>query len=380
MNRAMRALVGLESPEAAIGQAAHDFCAAACAGRVAVLSAPRRRDGAPAVAARWLTRLDALLGGHSKELPAHDAAGWAGLLDRPAGAAAPVAAPAPAPPVALRPRRLRVTEIELLVRDPYAIYARHILGLAKLKPLEESADAADYGNVVHSGLHQFYQRFGTAWPADAPAQLMACMDAALDSAKMRPALAAWWRPRLRRIGAWVAEAEVLRRSKHGRLQLIRTEQKGVWIFEAPAGPFTLHGRADRIERMFDGGIAILDYKTGALPAQKDVQEGRAPQLPLEAAMADRGAFGADLQGRAFDLTYWHVTGAHVPGEARQLFKGDPEKVAAEAAWAAEKLAALVADFDRPERAYLSQPYPDAAPRFSDYAHLARVAEWASVEE
>jgi ATP-dependent helicase/nuclease subunit B len=282
--------------------------------------------------------------------------------------------------VALRPRRLRVTEIELLVRDPYAIYARHVLGLAKLKPLEESADAADYGNVVHVGLHGFYQRFGTAWPADATAQLTACMDAALDAAKMRPALAAWWRPRLRRIGAWVAEAEVLRRSRHGRLHLIRSEQKGVWTFEAPAGPFTLHGRADRIERMFDGGIAILDYKTGALPAQKDVQEGRAPQLPLEAAMADRGAFGADLQGRAFDLTYWHITGGHVPGEARQLFKGDPEKVAAEAAWAAEKLAALVADFDRPERAYLSQPYPDAAPRFSDYAHLARVAEWASVEE
>ncbi|MEJ0048669.1 MAG: double-strand break repair protein AddB [Rhodospirillales bacterium] len=380
MNRAMRALVGLESPEAAIGQAAHDFCAAACAGRVAVLSAPRRRDGAPAVAARWLTRLDALLAGHDRALPGHGGADWAGLLDRPAGAAVPAAAPAPSPPVALRPRRLRVTEIELLIRDPYAIYARHVLGLEKLKPLEESADAADYGNVVHVGLHKFYQLFGTAWPADAAAQLTGCMDEALEAAKMRPALAAWWRPRLRRIAVWVAEAEVQRRSRHGRLELIRSEQKGVWTFAAPAGPFTLHGRADRIERMFDGGIAILDYKTGALPAQKDVQEGRAPQLPLEAAMASEGAFGADLKGRAFDLTYWHISGGHQPGEARQLFKGDPEKVAAEAAWAAEKLLALVADFDRPQRAYLSQPYPDAAPRFSDYAHLARVAEWASVEE
>jgi len=380
MNRAMRALVGLESPEAAIGQAAHDFCATACAAHTAILSAPRRRDGAPSVAARWLTRLDALLAGHGRTMPVHDATAWAAPLDRPAGAATPVAAPAPSPPLALRPRRLRITEIETLVRDPYAIYARHVLGLEKLKPLEESADAADYGTIVHAGLHRFYHQFGTAWPADAAAQLTACMDAALDEAAMRPALAAWWRPRLHRIAAWVADAEIRRRSERGRLHLIRSEHKGAWTFEAPAGPFTLHGRADRIERLFDGAIAILDYKTGALPAQKDVQEGRAPQLPLEAAMAARGAFGPDLQGRAFDLTYWHITGAHVPGEARQLFKGDPEKVAEQAAWAEEKLLALIADFDRPSRAYLSQPYPDAAPRFSDYAHLARVAEWGSVEE
>ena len=380
MNRAMRALVGLESPEAAIGQAAHDFCATACAAHTAILSAPRRRDGAPAVAARWLTRLDALLAGHGAKIPVHDAATWAAVLDRPAGAATPVPAPAPTPPVALRPRRLRVTEIETLIRDPYAIYARHVLQLEKLKPIEESADAADYGSIVHAGLHRFYQHFGTAWPADAAAQLTACMDAALNEAAMRPALAAWWRPRLHRIAAWVADAEIRRRSEHGRLQLIRSEHKGAWTFAAPAGPFTLRGRADRIDRMFDGGIAILDYKTGALPAQKDVQEGRAPQLPLEAAMAECGAFGADLQGRAFDLTYWHITGAHEPGEVRKLFKGDREKVAAEAAWAAEKLQALIADFDRPSRAYLSQPYPGAAPRFSDYAHLARVAEWASVEE
>jgi ATP-dependent helicase/nuclease subunit B len=55
-------------------------------------------------------------------------------------------------------------------------------------------------------------------------------------------------------------------------------------------------------------------------------------------------------------------------------------VAAASQLAAEKLAALVADFDRPGRPYLSQPHPGAAPRFSDYARLARVAEWAAVDE
>jgi ATP-dependent helicase/nuclease subunit B len=380
MNRAMRTLVGLPSPEDAVGQAAHDFCAAACAGRMSILSAPARRDGAPAVPARWLVRLDALLAGHDQSLPLHPATLWSRQLDRPAGAAHPVPPPAPCPPLALRPRRLRVTEIETLLRDPYAIYARHILALEKLKPLEESADAADYGTIVHAGLHLFYQRFGTAWPAGARAQLAACMETALADAAMRPALTAWWRPRLLRIAAWVAEAELERRSRHGRLHLIRSEQKGSWTFPAPAGPFTVHGRADRIERLFDGGIAILDYKTGTPPSQKDVEEGRAPQLPLEAAMAEAGAFGPDLQGHTVDLTYWHISGGYHPGEARLLFRGDPQKVADNAALAAEKLHALAADFDRPTRAYLSQPHPNAAPRFSDYAHLARVAEWAALED
>jgi ATP-dependent helicase/nuclease subunit B len=379
MNRAMRMLVGLPSPEEAVGLAAHDFVSASCAAPRVVLSAPRRRDRAPAVPSRWLTRLDGLLLGFGRALPAHEAAHWARQMDRPVGPAVPVAPPAPCPPVALRPRRLSVTEIETWLRDPYAIYAKHVLRVRKLDPLEESADAADYGRIVHAGLQHFHQRFGTAWPADAEAQLRACMDAALAEEAMRPALAAWWQPRLRRIADWVAGAEADRRARY-RLALIRSEQKGEWPFAAPAGPFTLTGRADRIERMVDGGIAILDYKTGTPPSQAEVEDGLAPQLPLEAAMAAHGAFGADLQGHAIDLTYWQISGGYKPGQAKQLFRGDAQKVADAAAMAADKLRTLVATFDRPARAYLSQPHPGSAPRFSDYAHVSRVAEWAAVDD
>ena len=114
--------------------------------------------------------------------------------------------------------------------------------------------------------------------------------------------------------------------------------------------------------------------------QKDVEEGRAPQLPLEAAMVAHGAFGEELRGRAVDLTYWQISGGYEPGACKQLFRGDAGKVEAASLLATEKLAALVADFDRPGRPYLSQPHPGAAPRFSDYARLARVAEWAAVDE
>ena len=314
----MRREVGLPSPEERVGLAAHDFISAAC-------SAPRVVFSVPAPAGRRPLRAVALAGATGR------AAG--GRRSNPCRRTPPSAGPAPstvpkgpphpsvrphrAPPVALRPRRLSVTEIETWLRDPYAIYAKHILRLKPLDPIEQSADAADYGRIVHDGMNRFLGRFGTAWPPDALTHLTEAMDQALEETPMRPALVAWWRPRLRRIAAWVTEAERHRRAR-GPLALIRAEAKGDWVFETPAGPFTLHGRADRIERRHDASIAILDYKTGTPPTSADVRDGRAPQLPLEAEMVAQGAFGTDLVGHVAELTYWHISGGYHAGHCRAV--------------------------------------------------------------
>ncbi len=378
LSRPMRAAAGLPSPEEAVGQMAHDFMMAACAAPTVVLSCPRRRDGAPTVAARWLVRLEAMLRGSGQALPEHPAPLWARALDQPAGLAVRRSPPAPRPAAEARPRRMRVTEVETWLRDPYAIYARHVLRLEALRPLEESVDAADYGIVVHAAIAGFLGGIGTSFPPDAERRLVLAMDAALAAQDLRPALAAWWRPRLHRIAAWVAEAERDRRLGQG-LAGIGTERAGDWVLDL-AQPFTLRGRADRIERRFDSSIAILDYKTGAVPAARDVESGLAPQLPLEAAMAAAGAFGPELAGAACELTYWHLTGGYVAGEATTLFKNDRERLEAVIATAKHKLAALVTAFDDPRQPYLSQPHPGAAPRFSDFTQLARVAEWAALED
>ncbi len=379
MSRPMRTAAGLPSPEERVGQMAHDFAMLACAAPNVVLSCPRRRDGAPAVPARWLVRLQAFLRGHGAAFPAHPATGWARLLYQPAGDPRPVSPPRPRPPVEARPRRLRVTEIETWLRDPYAIYARHILRLRALEPLEQSADAADYGSIVHAAIAAFLGRLGDRYPRDAAALLRGEMTAALDAAGLRPALAAWWRPRLARIADWVAEQERVRRLA-GPKPAMRWEVSGEWQVPCAGRPFALRGRADRIERNPDGTLSILDYKTGVVPNTSQVQDGLSPQLPLEAAMAAAGVFGDDLRGDTTELTYWHLTGGYIPGEEVRLFRGDPSSTAAQAGEAERKLCALIAAFDDPNRAYLSQPHPGDAPRFSDYVQLARVLEWAAVEE
>ncbi len=372
LSRPMRTRAGLPSAEETIGSAAHDFMANACAARTTILSCPRRLDGAPAVPARWLTRLEALLAGQGTQLPIHPASHWPSTLDQPTTVQR-LSPPAPRPPVSLRPRRLSVTEIETWLTDPYAIYARHILKLRPLDPLEQATDAADYGTVVHEGLHKFLEEHGHRWPARAPEKLRAAMEHALETAKLRRALAEWWRPRLHRIAEWVCETERDRRSTQP-LTALATEVKGSWDLPTPRG-FRLTGRADRIERRADSTLAILDYKTGQPPTQADVDAGFAPQLLLEAAMAEDGAFPG-IPGTATELAYWHLTGGYKPGDTRLLFRNKPADLATAIAAARQSLLALILSFEDESRPYLSQPHAARAPRFSDYAQLARVAEWA----
>ncbi len=394
LSRPMRTTIGLPSPEEAVGQAAHDFTQAACAAPMVVLSCPRRRDGAPAVPARWLTRLEVFLkgqgtkgdaanggatGGGGLSLPEHPAADWARQLDQPAGGAHPVRPPEPRPLVKLRPRKLSVTEIETWLRDPYAIHARRILRLKPLDPLDQETDAADYGELVHAGLHRFLREHGTAWPPNAAVRLREALGIALAQTAPREALRAWWTPRLDRIADWVAEIEAARRAVVPPTAIV-SEARGSWALPHPGGSFELIGRADRIERRSGLGLAILDYKTGTPPSQSEVDAGLAPQLLLEAAMAQAGAFGADLTAPVAELIYWHLSGGFDPGSSTSLFKGNAATIATAVAEAAAALARLIDAFDDPARPYLSHPHPGRAPRFADYAQLARVAEWSAAGE
>jgi ATP-dependent helicase/nuclease subunit B len=319
--------------------------------------------------------LDALLAGAGVTLPLHQAASWARAMDLPAGGPKPVSPPRPNPPVAVRPSRLSVTEIETWLRDPYAIYANHILRLRALKPLDQETDAADYGTIVHAGLHIFFREHGIVWPHDAAVQMRRAMRRALAESFARAALAAWWEPRLDRIADWVVATETLRRTGFA-LSAIATEKRGALEIMRPGRRFTLSARADRIDFRSDGRLAILDYKTGLVPSQKDVEAGLAPQLPLEAAIAAEGGFGRELQSVTAELTYWQLTGGFEPGKTTLLFdnKDDVRQSVIEAAL--RGLERLIDQYDQLDQPYLAHPHPAWTPRFSDHAQLARVAEWS----
>ena len=185
-------------------------------------------------------------------------------------------------------------------------------------------------------------------------------------------ITAFWWPRFERIARWFIATEIDRRDA---LVQAHAEVKGEMTLNGPAGPFRLHGRADRIDQL-KNGLAIIDYKTGAPPTAREVLAGFAPQLPLEAVMVAAGAF-ADIPRRmATELAFWRLHGRGDGGEVA-IIKGAPEDMAKTAA---DNLAQLIATFDKPETRYESRPNPEAAPTYSDYLHLARVKEWGAVAD
>jgi len=374
MSRPMRTGFGLPAPERRIGQAAHDFVQAFAAADV-VLSRAQKVDGAPSVPSRWLLRLDALLHRDPRWTgAAHgQALAWARALDLPAQVR-PAPPPRPCPPVPSRPRHLSVTQVETWIRDPYAIYARFVLGLRPLDALDPDPSAPERGIVVHDVLERFVRETAEDWPAD-PAGLLERIGRETFGELLEiPYVATFWWPRFRRIAEWFARFEGARRADG--IRPLEIETQGSLTLSGPAGPFELTARADRID-LTPQGLEILDYKTGQPPSAEQVASGLSPQLPLEGAIAQAGGFPAAAGKPVAGFTYVRLSGGREAGRALAVGGDDP------AALAAAALAGLhrrIARYDRPDTPYLSRPNPQWLKYPGDYDHLARAREWQAGEE
>jgi ATP-dependent helicase/nuclease subunit B len=368
LSGSMRATLGLAAVERRIGLAAHDFVQAACARQVVLSRAEKDAQGNPTVPCRWLVRLHALLESmgieHAGEIGWR---AWARALDDVPGAR-PEPRPAPRPPVSARPRTLSVSDIGLWMTDPYDLYARRILGLSALDPLEADPGPLERGTVIHRALERFVRAFPEALPPDAERRLLDLGRQLFEDFSHRPQVMALWWPRFERIACWVIEQERARRA--GAIE-IKVEVKGVLELSAPAGAFRLKARADRLERHPDGRITVIDYKTGAPPDRTKVLCGLAPQLPLEAAMVQEGAFADIGPAHVAELLFWQLRGDETGGEERPAAKLEPAELAAQAL---EGLSRLIAHYDRLETTYRPHPRPEV-PWRGDYDHLARRGEW-----
>jgi ATP-dependent helicase/nuclease subunit B len=382
LSRPMRHQLGLDLPERRIGLSAHDFAQLLGTGDV-ILSHAAKVGGAPAVASRFLHRLEAVAG--ETRWKAARAAGenyvrFAGELDRP-DEVKPVPQPAPRPPRATRPLNLSVTAIEDWLRDPYTIYAKFILKLAPLDPVDMPLSAADRGSAIHDALGEFTRLHAATLPDNAALALRGIGQKFFAPLMERPEARALWWPRFQRIAAWFADWE---RTRRDNVSAILAETRGEIQIPLDHGRiFRLSARADRIERRRDGTFAVLDYKTGQPPTGKQVRMGLSPQLTLEAAILREGGFeGIPAGASVSELVYVRLSGNNPPGEQRTLElkinKGDQaQSPDAAADYARTQLENLIRKFEDETEPYTSLNLSMWSNRYGSYDDLARIKEWSA---
>ena len=348
LSRPMRAGLRLEPPERRIGLAAHDFAQSMGRGEVVLIRA-RKMDGQPTVPSRWLQRLEAVAGKAAREAMRARGAPyllWAKALDAPLKQRG-VKRPQPAPPLEARPRTLSVTEIETWIRDPYALYAKHVLGLRPLDDIGVAPGGAEKGSIIHDILGRFTAEWQGPYDESAVTHLIAMGQEAFQVYANFPDLLAFWWPRFERIARWfVLEWEAPR---NDRIAARHAEISGRVTLDLAGGDFVLRGRADRLDIGRDDGLHVIDFKTGLPPTAKQVLPGLAPQLALEGYLAKLGGFDAIPRGiEVHDMAWIRLSGGRVAGDVKTGIEKD---YAAEdiVALIGKRLLALITAYDDPAK-------------------------------
>lgn len=359
---AIRAALGLPGLERRIGLEAQQF-AAGLGGPGVLLTRARRDARAPAVASRFWLRLVAMTGGIA---PHRTLERWAASLDQPQDFT-PAARPAPRPAIADRPTRLAVTKLDRLKADPFAFYADAMLRLRAWDSVDADPSAAWRGSAVHAIFEAWIKQDDCD-----PTRLRARAERLLAETGTHPVLRALWTPRLLEAIDWVAQ-EVGDGLRAGRRPIL-AERKGV----IDAGGIQLEGTVDRIDRLTDGTLAVVDWKTGKPPSKRAVAEGYSMQLGLLGLIAERGGFEG-LSGTPSVFEYWSLASkdgklGYRASPVGLNSKGDGIDPADFTNLAVRVLTGAVDQYLKGDAPFTAKLHPEHAP-YGDYDQLMRLDEW-----
>jgi ATP-dependent helicase/nuclease subunit B len=352
----VRATLGMPTLEFRIGLAAHDFASALGAPEVLITRA-KRDSRSPTVASRFLLRLEAISGGLPRDLVLERITR---ALDDP-GAAKPVDRPAPSPPAEQRPDRISVTAVDRLKADPFAFYASAILRLRAEDPVDADHTARWKGEAVHKVFEEWLLHDECE-----PDKLRSRAERLLGNEAIHPMLRALWAPRLLEAIDWIADLE--RSNQADGRKPLKAEITG----ETPLAGITVHGRIDRIDRLPDGGLAIVDYKTGKPPAKKAIEAGFALQLGLLGLIGRNGGFEG-VSGEPEVFEYWSLIRDR--GSFGKCVRADKDMEEGEfLAHAYRNFAEAAAKWLTGTEPFTARLNPVYAP-YGDYDQLMRLEEW-----
>ncbi|MDB5873786.1 MAG: addB [Ramlibacter sp.] len=187
--------------------------------------------------------------------------------------------------------QLSASAYEDLRRCPYRFFALRQLGLQEASEIDTELDKRDFGNWLHKVLAAFHAVLHDSPEFAGPARARLLDITAdevtkaqgLEEGEFLPFAAAW--PQVRDgYLAWLAKHEAL-----GAV-FERAESE----HEMQLGPVKLVGRIDRIDRMPDGSLLVMDYKTEGRPttANRIRQPVEDTQLAFYAALLEEDTLAA----------------------------------------------------------------------------------------
>jgi len=363
----LRAL-GVPGGDFRIGLSAHDLAGALGAPEV-VLSRARRDAGGPAIASRFWLRITALLGEQMvAEHRESDAIHLARVMDEGAPIP-PHPQPQPRPSAEQRRLDISVTALDRLRSDPYQFYASAILRLRELEPLDAEMSPALRGELAHAILEEWHR-------TGAPMEQIA--DRALLALNAHPLMRALWRPRLLGALRWVEDQIA---ADPDRVPTLIEETGAINV-----RGITIKGKADRIDVLADGTLAIVDYKTGQPPTGREVEAGYALQLGTLGLMARAGGFER-VQGQPSRFEYWSLASSKTSETgfgfiSTPILEGRKQKGIPRDEFLPQAEHFLHDALDRwilGDQPFTARLNPDA-PGYSTYDQLMRLDEWMGREE
>jgi ATP-dependent helicase/nuclease subunit B len=333
------------------------------AAEVVLTRAERDRSG-PTVASRFLLRLRAFCG--DALAAENDALLFARAID--AAPSTPLyQKPAPNPTAAQRKVSISITQVDQLKGDPYSFYARQILRLMLLDPVDAEPTAAWRGTEIHDVLEKWATEDNCS-----PEALITRAESRLADPAFPPISRALWQPRITAALRWVADETQRQRTEENRSFIVAEAEGHIRL-----SGVKVKGRADRIDRLADGTLAIVDYKSGKAPTGTAINAGFTLQLGLVGALVEAGAVSG-VSGKATAFEYWSLAkSGGTFGEIKRPF-GPKSKVTIASSDFVEysrNEAKKVIDAwlvgSEPFTAKLQPDYFD----YADYDQLMRRAEW-----
>lgn len=247
-----------------------------------------------------------------------------------------------------------ITQIETLLRNPYAIYAENILRLRELKDFSQET-AADFGNFIHNCLDHYGKNIAKLNTEEKLTNTTAYAIKLLDKLNISKAIKNLWLIRYENIAKWFIEID----SNNNAIEVFTEYSLESSLPECQH--ILLKGKIDRLE-ISDSGFEVIDFKTGSMPKVADINLGISSQLPLECLLVTK-----NLNLNNAKASYYIVSGRKaMAGEVKEVKRLD-ELLSN----AGSGLTNAIKQYQDENTPLIASPDPRRKPAYDNYKHLAR---------